>query len=126
MNELPPLEPYLLRAFYDWCLDNNFTPQILVVAEEQDTKVQVPAGYVHDGKIALNISPMACGNLQMTNEFVSFSARFAGVERSIWIPVGNIIAIYARENGAHIPFELRRVPKNEKKQEDFSSLFTKV
>lgn len=126
MDELPPLEPYLLRAFYEWCVDNEFTPQILLVVEEQDTNVQVPIAYVHQGKIALNISPKACGNLQMTNEYVSFSARFAGVEEAIWIPVGNIIAIYARENGAHIPFELRRVPEHKEKQETFSPIFTKV
>jgi stringent starvation protein B len=105
---LPSLTPYFIRAFYDWCVDYDFTPQIVVVVEDVDKDVQVPRSYVHDGKIALNISPTACGGLEITKEYIKFDARFSGQIEHIWIPIGNVVAIYSRENGACIPFELTR------------------
>lgn len=123
---LPSLTPYLMRAFYEWCVDNAFTPQILVVAEDQDTDVQVPRDFVSDGKIALNIGPTACGSLEIENDSVHFDARFSGQLEHIWIPIGNIVAIYARENGACIPFELERAVKAAEPEAPAGFGFTRV
>jgi len=98
-----PKRPYLLRAYYDWLLDNNFTPYLVVDATYYG--VDVPQDYVKDGQIVLNLSPSAVGNLALGNEAVEFSARFQGIPRSLYIPMGAIIAIYARENGDGVMFE---------------------
>lgn len=93
--------PYLLRALYEWCTDNGFTPYIAV---QVDDSVQVPREYVKDGEIVLNISFDATSSLKMGNEFIEFSARFAGTAREIMVPVDRVIAIYARENGQGMAF----------------------
>lgn len=98
-----PQRPYLLRAFYDWLLDNQFTPHIVVNVNYSD--VEVPLEFVRDGQIVLNIAPQAVGQFQMTNDAVSFSARFGGVPRQVYVPMGAILAIYARENGAGTMFQ---------------------
>ena len=98
-----PKRPYLLRAYYDWLVDNEFTPYLVVDADYYG--VNVPVEYVKDGQIVLNLSPNATGNLALTNDFISFSARFQGVSRDIYIPMGAAIAIYARENGDGVMFE---------------------
>ncbi|MDR1276539.1 MAG: ClpXP protease specificity-enhancing factor [Candidatus Accumulibacter sp.] len=105
--EAPSLKPYFLRAIHDWCTDNDLTPHISVVA---DGDARVPPEYVRDGRITLNIAFDATGELRLDNDEVSFKARFGGVARDIRVPIGKIAAIYARENGVGMSFE---VEKNE-------------
>ncbi len=93
--------PYLIRALYEWCTDNGFTPYIAV---QVDDTVQVPREYVKNGEIVLNISFDATSSLKLGNEFIEFKARFAGSAREIIVPVGRVIAIYARENGQGMAF----------------------
>ena len=98
-------KPYLLRALYEWCTDNGFTPYVVVAV---DARTRVPMEFVKDGEIVLNISFEATGNLKMDNELITFKARFGGVAREIVIPVDNVSAIYARENGQGMAFEVSR------------------
>ncbi len=93
--------PYLIRALYDWCTDNGFTPYVAVLV---DDTVQVPREYVKNGEIVLNISFDATSSLKLGNEFIEFKARFAGTARDIMVPVNRVIAIYARENGQGMAF----------------------
>jgi stringent starvation protein B len=102
--------PYLIRALYEWCTDNGFTPYVAVVV---DDSVQVPREYVKDGEIVLNLSFDATSSLTLGNEFIEFKARFAGTARDIMVPVDRVIAIYARENGQGMAFPLV-TPKNAK------------
>lgn len=95
-------KPYLLRAIWEWCVDQGFTPYLATLVDE-DTRV--PPGYERDGQIVLNLSPDATGQLQMANDFISFQARFGGAAHSLVIPVANVVAIYARENGQGMAFE---------------------
>ncbi len=95
MSDMSPKRPYLLRAFYDWIVDNNMTPHILVNAEAED--VNVPRQHVNDGKIVLNISPSAIQDFMLDNEALSFSARFGGVSFYIYCPMYSIEALYSRE-----------------------------
>lgn len=95
--------PYLVRALYEWIVDNDCTPHILVNAEYR--AVQVPQGFATDGQIVLNVSPSAVRHLQMDNEAVSFEGRFSGVAHSLYVPVGAIMGIYARENGQGMVFD---------------------
>ena len=101
--ELPSTKPYLLRAIWEWCCDNGFTPYIAV---QVDTRTLVPREFVRDGQIVLNLGPGATNKLQMGNDYVDFQARFSGSPRQLSIPVGQISAIYARENGAGMAFEI--------------------
>jgi stringent starvation protein B len=98
-------KPYLLRALYEWCTDNGYTPYIVVVV---DASTRVPAEFVKNGEIVLNISFEATGNLKIDNDFIHFKARFGGVAREIEVPVSNVSAIYARENGQGMAFEVQR------------------
>ena len=93
--------PYLIRALHDWCTDNGFTPYLAVYVDET---VQVPAEYVKNREIVLNVSFEATSGLQLGNEFVEFKARFGGVPRDIVVPVDHVVAIYARENGQGMAF----------------------
>ena len=102
-----PKRPYLLRAYYDWLVDNSFTPYLVVDATYLG--VNVPVEYVKDGQIVLNLSANATGNLQLTNDFIKFNARFKGVSRELYIPMGAALAIYARENGDGVMFEPEEV-----------------
>ncbi|MEY3999464.1 MAG: hypothetical protein RLY60_2276, partial [Pseudomonadota bacterium] len=88
--------PYLVRALHEWCTDNGFTPYVTVSV---DDSVQVPREYVNNGEIVLNVSFDATSGLQLSNEFIQFKARFGGVARDILVPMGRVMAIYARENG---------------------------
>ena len=85
MNEIPT-KPYLLRALYEWCVDNGYTPHLAV---RVDSRTQVPNEYVKNGEITLNVSPNAVHKLQLGNELIEFSARFGGVARQISVPVTN-------------------------------------
>lgn len=95
--------PYLLRALYEWILENNCTPYIVVNAYAEE--VQVPQDYVKDGQIILNISPLAVQGLLMGNEALEFSGRFAGIPTPVYVPSHAIIGIYARENGQGMVFD---------------------
>ncbi|WP_460834310.1 ClpXP protease specificity-enhancing factor [Lysobacter humi (ex Lee et al. 2017)] len=89
--------PYLLRALYEWIADNALTPHLLVDASRPG--VQVPRHAVKDGRIVLNVAQRAVAGLEMTNDSIRFSARFGGVSHAVHVPVGAVLAIYARENG---------------------------
>jgi stringent starvation protein B len=89
--------PYLIRAIYAWIMDNGFTPHLLVAADYPG--VSVPQGFVKEGRIALNISPMAVRDLNLECEPIFFSARFGGRPYDIIVPSGAVLAIYAHENG---------------------------
>ena len=94
-------KPYLLRALYEWCTDNGYTPHIAV---RVDNGTRVPRQFVRDGEIVLNISFEATSQLQMGNELIEFHARFSGKSHKIEVPVANVLAIYARENGQGMAF----------------------
>jgi stringent starvation protein B len=100
-SEPTSTRPYLIRALYEWCTDNGFTPYVAV---RVDDSVQVPREYVKDGEIVLNVSFDATSALQLGNEFIEFKARFGGKPRDILVPIGRVIAIYARENGQGMAF----------------------
>lgn len=95
--------PYMLRAFYDWLVDNDLTPHLVVQATMPG--VRVPLEFVQDGQIILNIAPRAVGQLELGNEAISFHARFSGRPHSVIVPLHAVLAIYARENGAGTMFE---------------------
>jgi stringent starvation protein B len=99
---MTPNQPYLLRAFYEWIVDNNLTPYIVVDAHYAGT--QVPQEFVQDGQIVLNMSPASTGNLQLGLHDIMFDARFGGVPRNIVVPCPAVLAIYAKENGAGTVF----------------------
>lgn len=100
---MTPRRPYLLRAFYEWLVDNELTPHLVVDATLPG--VRVPEEFVQDGQIILNIIPRAVGNLELGNEAVTFNARFSGRPHSVIVPMYAVQAIYARENGAGTMFE---------------------
>jgi len=93
--------PYLIRALHEWCSDSGYTPYIVV---RVDDTVRVPREYVKDGEIVLNVSAEATSGLRLGNERIEFRARFGGVARDIVVPVGRVVAIYARENGQGMAF----------------------
>ena len=103
MSQFSPRRPYLLRAFYEWLLDNQLTPHLVV--DVTLPGVLVPMEYARDGQIVLNIAPRAVGNLELANDEVRFNARFGGVPRQVSVPLAAVLAIYARENGAGTMFE---------------------
>ena len=92
----------MMRAIFEWCVDNGFTPYLVA---RVDAAATVPMQFVRDGQIVLNISYEATNGLKMDNESVLFNARFGGVAREIFIPVENVVAIYAHENGQGMVFE---------------------
>ena len=102
MSEIPT-KPYLLRALFEWCVDNGYTPHLAV---RVDSRTQVPQEYVKNGEITLNISPNAVHKLQMGNEVIEFSARFGGVARQLAVPIANVYALYARETGHGMTFDV--------------------
>ncbi len=99
--ELTSSQPYLIRAWHEWCTDNGLTPYVTVWV---DATVQVPREYVKDDEIVLNISYDSTTGLQLGNEFLAFKARFAGVVRDVMVPVDRVLAIFARENGQGMAF----------------------
>ncbi|CAH2812886.1 MAG: ClpXP protease specificity-enhancing factor SspB [Candidatus Burkholderia crenata] len=94
-------KPYLLRALYEWCTDNGFTPHMAV---RVDNGTRVPRQFVRNDEIVLNISFEATSQLQMGNAWIEFSARFSGKSHKIEVQVTNVLAIYARENGQGMAF----------------------
>ena len=93
--------PYLIRALYEWCTDNGFTPYVAV---QVDHTVQVPREFVKNGEIVLDISFGATSSLKLDNDFIAFKARFGGIAREIIVPIGRVVAIYASENGEGMAF----------------------
>lgn len=102
--------PYFIRAVNEWLLDRGMTPYLLVDATWP--AVEVPAAFVEEGRIVLNIRPSAVRDLTLGNEFISFSARFTGVTHAIFVPVGAVLGIYARENGEGLFFEADEYPRD--------------
>ena len=100
--EMTSSRPYLLRAVHEWIADNGLTPQIVVDAQHEQTRV--PTAYVRDGKIVLNVSSTAVRGLSLGNEGVEFSARFGGTPFDVFVPIGAVLAIMARENGTGMSF----------------------
>jgi stringent starvation protein B len=98
-------KPYLIRAIHEWCSDNGYTPYLAVAVDE---RTQVPREFVRNGEIVLNVSSAATNRLSLGNDLISFQARFGGAPRELSIPVENVTAIYARENGHGMAFD---VPK---------------
>jgi stringent starvation protein B len=98
-----PTKPYLLRALYEWCVDNGYTPHLAV---KVDSRAQVPPEYVKNGEITLNVGPTAVHKMQIGNDLVEFSARFGGIARQISVPVANVYAIYGRETGHGMTFDV--------------------
>ncbi len=96
VSQLTPRRPYLFRAFYEWLLDNQLTPHLVV--DVTLPGVMVPMEYARDGQIVLNIAPRAVGNLELANDEVRFNARFGGVPRNVSVPMAAVLAVYAREN----------------------------
>jgi stringent starvation protein B len=101
----PSTKPYLIRAIHQWCMDAGYTPYIAVVA---DDTVRVPREFVKNGEIVLNISPLATNRLALGNEAIEFQARFGGVAREVFVPMDRVLAVYARENGQGMAFEVAR------------------
>lgn len=98
-------KPYLIRAIHEWCVDNGYTPYLAVAVNES---TQVPKEFVKAGEIVLNTSPLATNKLNLGNEAIEFEARFGGVVREIYVPIEQISAIYARENGHGMAFEVTK------------------
>ncbi len=103
MSAEPSTKPYLIRAIYEWCTDSGYTPYLAVTVDEN---TRVPMEHVKNGEIVLNISALATSKLELGNEWVEFQARFGGVARIITVPIANVTAIYARENGQGMAFEI--------------------
>lgn len=94
--------PYLLRALYDWICDNHLTPYVLVDATGDD--LNIPHEFVEDGRIILNVSPSAVRDLDLSNDYINFKARFSGQSMNVYFPNDAVLAIYAKENGRGMIF----------------------
>ena len=99
---MTPSQPYLVRAIYEWIVDNDLTPYVLVNAENDIA--QLPRQYVENGKIVLNLGPVAVNNLEMANDYIAFNARFGGKAMDVSFPITAVLAIYAKENGQGMVF----------------------
>jgi stringent starvation protein B len=97
-------KPYLIRALHEWCTDNGYTPYIVVQVSD---RTMVPPAHVRDGQITLNIGNLATNKLSLGNDFIEFQARFSGITETVSVPVGSVSAIYARETGAGMGFEVQ-------------------
>ena len=104
---MTPSRPYIMRALYEWIVENDCTPYLLVDTGISD--VMVPQQYVKEGQIVLNISPGAVMDLNISNDAVIFNGRFGGVAFDIFVPVGAVMGIYARENGQGMVFDAEEV-----------------
>lgn len=108
--DTPSTRPYLIRALYEWCTDNGFTP---FVAVRVDESVRVPMEYVKDGEIVLNVSLDVTSALKLGNDYLAFKGRFGGIARDILVPITRVLAIYARENGQGMAFPVSPVVRQE-------------
>lgn len=109
-------KPYLIRAIHEWCVDQGLTPHIAVMI---DRNVIVPPGYARDGQIILNLSPDATNQLVIGNETITFQARFGGKAHALLVPIGNVIAVYAAQNGQGMAFEAE--PLSDEAEESVST-----
>jgi|WetSurMetagenome_2_1015567.scaffolds.fasta_scaffold16424_3 stringent starvation protein B len=100
---MTPMRPYLLRSIYEWIVDNHFTPHVLIDADHPEVKV--PRQYVRDGQIVLNISMSAVRQLELENDWISFTARFSGASMRVYAPMAAVLAIYTKENGQGMAFQ---------------------
>lgn len=107
VSDLPSTKPYLVQAIWDWCNENGFTPYLAV---QVDASCNVPQEFVKDGQIVLNVGLEATHGLQLRRDSISFKARFGGVPRDVWVPMQRVAAIYARENGTGMAFEVEATP----------------
>ena len=103
MSELIPTKPYMVRAIHEWCVDNGLTPHLLVAVNSQ---CRVPMAFVKDGEIVLNLNYSATKDLHMDNDAIVFSARFSGVSQNLYVPMGAVKGIFARENAQGMFFEV--------------------
>lgn len=102
MSEITSTKPYMIRALHEWCVDNGMTPHLMVVV---DAQTRVPAAYVKDGEIVLNLNYSATKDLLIANEAITFSARFSGVSQNLYVPMSAVRGIFARENGQGMFFQ---------------------
>lgn len=102
MSEITSTKPYMIRALHEWCVDNGMTPHLLVAV---DAQTRVPAGYVKDGEIVLNLNYSATKDLLIGNEAITFSARFSGVSQNLYVPMSAVRGIFSRENGQGMFFQ---------------------
>ena len=100
---LSPTRPYLARGIYEWICDNNLTPYLLVDATKPHT--DVPTQFIQEGQIVLNIVPHAVHKLHMSNDAITFSARFGGLSKDIYVPMAAVLGLYAKENGQGLFFD---------------------
>lgn len=114
VTEMTPRRPYLFKAMYDWILDNELTPYIMVNTTVYG--VQVPSEFIQDDKIILNIAPHSVGQYCMSNQQIEFNARFAGISQHIMVPMAAVEAIYAKENGIGLGFD--HEPQYDEPQQD--------
>lgn len=105
MTEPISQKPYFVRAIFEWCTDNGYTPYIAVSV---DADTVVPRGHVRNGEIVLNVSALATHRLQISNDAVQFTARFSGQAQDIWVPMSQVSAIYAKETGAGMAFDVAK------------------
>ncbi len=108
---MTPLKPYLIRSIYEWIIDNNLTPHLLVDAN--NPKAILPTDFIEDGKIVLNIRPEAIQGLNLGNEEIEFNARFSGKPMHIATPINAVLAIYAKENGKGMIFDQEETEEDE-------------
>lgn len=116
MREMTSNQPYLLKAFYEWIVDNALTPYMVVVADYPGT--EIPTEFVNNNQIVLNVSPNACVNFSLDLEYVSFNARFSGQPMQVYFPCSAVAAIYAKENGAGTVFEVPEYAKKDLSNND--------
>ncbi|MCK4103301.1 ClpXP protease specificity-enhancing factor [Acinetobacter radioresistens] len=116
---LSPTRPYLARAIYEWICDNQLTPHLLVNATHPQTIV--PEQFVQDGQIVLNIAPHAVHQFHMSNEAITFSARFSGVSRELYVPIEAVLGLYARENGQGLFFDPAEYPDTQIEKDTLKS-----
>lgn len=116
MSEMTSNRPYLIRALYEWLVDNGKTPYLMVNAEYQGAVV--PMQFVENGRIILNVDPSAVSGLELGNDWISFSARFRGTEEEILIPPGAVMGIYAKENGQGMLFPEEEVDSDSEPEDD--------
>lgn len=116
-SEQASTKPYLLRAIHEWCMDNGYTPHLLVAVTPQ---TRVPMAYVKAGEIVLNLNYTATKDLLMDNEAVSFSARFAGVSQNLYVPMSAVKGLFARETGQGMFFEVDNMPADGDLSDDAS------
>jgi stringent starvation protein B len=96
-------KPYFVRAIFEWCVDQGLTPYVTVAVDE---RTRVPREFVRNGQIVLNVGPDATHQLLMGNEEITFQARFNGVAFPVVVPMEAVLAVYAKENGQGMAFEV--------------------